>query len=543
MELVFDHFAKQLTKYNPALAIINDGKRVIKGIKLLDKSQSVLKPELLYLGRISNIDEQRYYDSEVNIVCIADKYISKKKFIRSNKINIIVIDKNMDVSYICNELQEVFRIRQSSTAMAIKLMNLLVMGSGLQDIADASLEIIGNPIVIINLADNSVFCSKVQIDHPVWTELVNSKYITLDLAIKYKAFGIVEELNKEQKELSPFLIKGSINRPNRIAVNVFIHQKLAAYVIIPDLLRKFSERDITVNLELAELLADVVALEIQKSQPIQYNRGHVHEYLIKDLLDGVIFEESELAKRLHNAGIKLRKAIYVLVIDLSRNEFSGNELHLAIERLNSLFKSVVCQVYKDTVLLLTTRNHNNYISSDDEKEINNFLIKNNLTGGLSHRFSDFGDLKKYYEQAKIAIDLGIEINKVPALYCYKYYIMDHIARICSRKIDITSLCHPLVFTLHDYDERNNTCYLDTLYAYIRNDKCALTAAEALHIHRNTLNYRLNKIAEMINIDWNDGELLAHVYLSLKMLDFMKLKKSQAKEDLRDISPGIIEVVE
>ena len=47
--------------------------------------------------------------------------------------------------------------------------------------------------------------------------------------------------------------------------------------------------------------------------------------------------------------------------------------------------------------------------------------------------------------------------------------------------------------LIDYDQKHNTQLEETLYQYLKFDSNQKAMAESLYMHRNTINYRLNKI--------------------------------------------------
>ena len=69
--------------------------------------------------------------------------------------------------------------------------------------------------------------------------------------------------------------------------------------------------------------------------------------------------------------------------------------------------------------------------------------------------------------------------------------------------------------LADYDRRQEGELLKTLEAFFANlDNLARTAA-ALHIHRNTLLYRLGRIAEISGLDLDDPEERLALWLALK----------------------------
>ena len=72
---------------------------------------------------------------------------------------------------------------------------------------------------------------------------------------------------------------------------------------------------------------------------------------------------------------------------------------------------------------------------------------------------------------------------------------------------------PVITTIMDYDARHSTDFLDTLKAYILQK-----TAELLHIHRNTLLYRINKIEELTNSSLEDYETMMHLMISFYMMD-------------------------
>lgn len=59
-----------------------------------------------------------------------------------------------------------------------------------------------------------------------------------------------------------------------------------------------------------------------------------------------------------------------------------------------------------------------------------------------------------------------------------------------------------------YDKEHGTEYTKTLSAYLQFDGSILQTAEQLFIHRNTVNYQLNRIKEILNCDFStlDGKL-------------------------------------
>ncbi len=79
-------------------------------------------------------------------------------------------------------------------------------------------------------------------------------------------------------------------------------------------------------------------------------------------------------------------------------------------------------------------------------------------------------------------------------------------------------CHPIIRHLVEMDRESKFSYIETLRAYLQSGQRAATACARLHIHRNTLDYRLRKLEDETPIDWTDGELLFQLYFSIQLLD-------------------------
>ena len=74
--------------------------------------------------------------------------------------------------------------------------------------------------------------------------------------------------------------------------------------------------------------------------------------------------------------------------------------------------------------------------------------------------------------------------------------------------------------LAEYDMKHNGNLLPTLEAYLSHNCNMKTSADALHVHENTLSYRLKRIAEVSGIDLNsmDDKVTCYIDMKLKTYD-------------------------
>ena len=114
--------------------------------------------------------------------------------------------------------------------------------------------------------------------------------------------------------------------------------------------------------------------------------------------------------------------------------------------------------------------------------------------------------------------MGKRLNLEEDLYFYDNLLIYHLLSNCNT---LEPFCHQGILALEDYDKHKDTRYFETLLEYLKNDKSVSKTAAALHIHPNTMSYRLKKITKIANIDLDNLEQCAHILFSFKMLDLLK----------------------
>ncbi len=72
-----------------------------------------------------------------------------------------------------------------------------------------------------------------------------------------------------------------------------------------------------------------------------------------------------------------------------------------------------------------------------------------------------------------------------------------------------------------YDEEQHSELLDTLNTYFANNGNTALTAKELKIHRNTLAYRLNRIAEITCLDLDDADVRLNLHLALKAREVLR----------------------
>ncbi|GGC76753.1 hypothetical protein GCM10007216_04090 [Thalassobacillus devorans] len=78
--------------------------------------------------------------------------------------------------------------------------------------------------------------------------------------------------------------------------------------------------------------------------------------------------------------------------------------------------------------------------------------------------------------------------------------------------------------LMDYTKQNKQELLETLEEYLFNHQNLKEVAEKLHLHTNTLNYRLKRISQLLSADIRDAEVIFHLRMSWNIMNLLDTKE-------------------
>ena len=74
--------------------------------------------------------------------------------------------------------------------------------------------------------------------------------------------------------------------------------------------------------------------------------------------------------------------------------------------------------------------------------------------------------------------------------------------------------------LIDYDEKNHSDLCATLRSYLMNDGSVRDTADELFVHRNTINYKIKKIEELLGIEMSSLRARTELMIAFNLQDIM-----------------------
>lgn len=167
-------------------------------------------------------------------------------------------------------------------------------------------------------------------------------------------------------------------------------------------------------------------------------------------------------------------------------------------------------------------NHTKILDTDNDfHESFISVIRDNICkAGISNSFSGLHHLRKYYEQAQIALRIGTDKNPHFWSYAFKDYFMEYVCEKLNKDFSPEQLVHPGIYKLMRSDASRDTAYIDTIIRFIQRDFNVSQTANDLYMHRTTLLKKLDKIRSIAGIRFDDPKDLLFILLSLQLLDLL-----------------------
>ncbi|MBV7274340.1 helix-turn-helix domain-containing protein [Clostridium sp. PL3] len=508
MNISLEMIIEKLRYHKLETYLTNQENENVESIKLITEDQTYFEPSILYITSASRFPLIENYDCPINLLCIKDVPISSK-YKEISSLNLIVLKDNIDLFIIFNEVQDILmRFNKWSS----KLMNSLISNKGLQQILNIGYELIENPIILFDTSFKILSHIRVnELDESLWKEALIKGYFPKEYISKIISFKCVEKVYKSR---FPVLENLPSEKYEKMVSNIIIHNKIVAHLKVFQHNRPFSKSDF----ELVSFLCSVISSEMQKIKFFQSTKGVMYEYFIADLLDGKIKEEDLIEERIKYLDLNFKENLYVLSVAIDNFDNENSPISQIRDYLENILSGGRSIIYKDYIVIIITSNKTT-VSEKDLRVLETFFHNNKLCAGLSRHFTKLTDIHKYFSQSLKSMELGSRIHKKISFFQYNDYAIYDMMNVYSSEA-LKDFYNPSFLTLIEYDKKHNTNYVQTLYIYISNDKNKVASADLLHIHRNTLNYRIAKINEIMQVDLNNRDLLFHINLSFKILEFV-----------------------
>lgn len=351
-------------------------------------------------------------------------------------------------------------------------------------------------------------------EDPIWDAYHIRNAMTPQMLWDLIDDSIIEETNKSKM---PILINwGFVENSPRLVGPIKIEGAVAGFVTVLLDQNEYTES----QLRITQLVCQTVALEMQKKGRAESSQDAILRAFINTLFQGDITTKDELSQWIKRINAIPRPRFCVTVTEADPQ--NSIRLYSLKKQVENSGRNIYCTVLENRLYILFTEisvhaTISNFIKTRTNT-ITDILANYNLAAGTSEIFDELVDLNNYKYQAERALTVGMECIPGRNLYYFRDFVLENIMSHMRKIVHPMHFMHPAINILHLHDQENGTEYLKTLRVYITSMCNHSNTREKMHIHRNTLLYRLKKITELTGLLLDDERvcalLLCNFYLGL-----------------------------
>lgn len=478
--------------------------------KMLPPGKESLYEACFYVGYASQLPERLVGENRLSIACIEDAPIPEGVLTR-DELNLYLLPADIDQFDVLNKIADILIDEAWVTAAMRRILDDLYSGAGLQALTDTASDIFGNPIFV-----NDSSFKLLAMTQGVTFE---DAQLEQQKELGYVHPDIVEAMRRDDIDFEMGSHGGRtiiVHRPNSDEVWLFcgisLHGIGIGFIGIPNIFREHSPRD----LELLDRFSRIVAVEMEKDDFYRDTRGVRFGYLLSDLLSGKVQSRHTVEQRARSVRWDVRAWNRIITVADPNGFIPAEKSQRIAERIQQIVIGSRWTTYRHNIVFFVSRDVPNEVSGRELESLRDFLSASGLVAGVSMAFPDLLDSSKYYRQSVRAIDAALLVRKQGHIFTYSDMLTFYAAQTLLKRNDVDEFCPEAIVTIRSYDAEHGTELCRTLEQYLLHVSDPVAAAKALHVHRNTLLYRINKVRELTGMDLTDGNerFAAQLYFRL-----------------------------
>lgn len=392
-----------------------------------------------------------------------------------------------------------------------KIFDILPTGN-IQKLMDICYEVLGVPILTADIMYNLYgIAPKKKYGDYYWDYLLEHRCYTDEMIVQLYQEGIMQTADLND---TPYIIdfgEAGEGHPKLLGL-IKVNHVTEGYVVM-----QCRKEEITPELEEAmKITANACGL-LLKDMVKNHGYEETHKKIFTDaLFNHRIRSQQQMELWFKKTGICLNAVFCILAIRMVHTH-EKNILAFLRKSVQQFYVRQLSVIQNDTLYILLYGIPRKADKLPDDRQLQAILSKFNACCGVSNMFDNLLEINNYQTQAHDALILGKSADPENRIHLYKNYYLPAIFSLHVSQMPVCNYVSPVITQIQQYDRAYSTDFSDTLKEYINNLCNATAAADALHIHRNSLMYRINKIEEITNVSLKDYKTFLHLIVSFYIL--------------------------
>lgn len=407
-------------------------------------------------------------------------------------------------------------------------------GGSLQDLLDVSSPFLRNNVVVLDAALKLLAYSRdVPCDDQITMELISHGYHTEENISKFKLHKRFEPWGSQDG----FVVNDTLEICKYVTV-VRSFKTRSSFSLIIVMMCNVVEPHAWL-LDLYDVFAKQVEYYALRDYPEDKPSGNATDTFLKDLFTNGLDDPAVVAERCKLVGIPFDAHFCVFCLKSEEGSVPESRLLSDVSRLVAPAKTVLVDGMV-AVLCFNCRNGEcarrcaldccTFGGRSLSVRLDEMLVRYGIPCGRSAMFSQLSDAAVAFAQAREALSLltagrvqptckeGNGLGRIVTFDdCVIEYLADALPESAKKLVGAT-YASSIIEAIADYDEQSNTDNYRFLYEYLLHERRTSEVADVLHMHRNNVKYRIDRIGSQFGIDVSDPAARFELLLAFRMRD-------------------------
>lgn len=326
----------------------------------------------------------------------------------------------------------------------------------------------------------------------------------------------------------------------RVAVPILIRHEAVGYLSLIG----SDDFDYLERLVLGQV-APILALEFARERERSEVESRYHLEAFMDVLQGNYQQPEEMLTRARLLGYDLTTPQVVVIFELPTSDpepVTGTPM----AQWNRRFRDELLRAWPTCWVLSEPRRVTALLplssieeGAEQERESENSIFarlervharlqqkKNDnpsvlYSGGMGHIARNLQGIARSLREAQQALEIGRRLFGDGQIHSFARLGIYRLLFYLHEQSELADFYQETLGPLIHYDSHSNSALIETLEAYFRCNGNLSETARAMHLHRNSLLYRLGRIEEILGRSLEDSELRLSLQIALKIRHLLK----------------------
>lgn len=504
------NFIHEMQNFDLNVISLLDTCTAFEQVATMPQSDLKFQKKCLYVGSCQEAARLSTPPKHCIFLLVEDSSAPKAEMIQNNTVIMSKCAQNADILFLHSRkwLSEYTAYLENSNLLLRTFLDH--RENALFHLIDTAASLLQNPIVILD-ANCGILTASVsyQVEDALWLQ---------NLTMGYCSYGQIMELQSfldSASSLAPYapLTVVSNTSASRLCIGKLILSKEnMGTIIVFETTTPLSK----MNRKLFSLIAQLAAATIYNYYEAQKTSNeHDEDYIFIECLSGKLKSYGSFLERIKNTPFQAASSYRVIIIDVDHFENFDPKKEVLRSYFSTLFKRSWMLWYHGNVIAIVSGSGVENISAILEKGIS-FFAEKSLRLAVSDVFDNIFYIEIFYRQAlaTLRFSTALHPDHMFSYYNdYKFYSLLDTALLTS---NLSQYLDSRLRKMEDYDTANNTDYYYTVWRYLFCGQNLSQTASALHVHKNTVSYRIAKAKILFCIDFDDTGTVFQLMYSFKI---------------------------